>query len=171
MKAVFSSGSNFIFHGVFYLHVSCEKAMSERDRIYFEKGGRESNHVHQGLRNRKVLQASRCRSWISIELDSHFERVGLVERSRLDRTEFGSIICEHIIDSCVEALFRSIMQQWQGRISEAPATTTDGEQQTASNSYGRRINSKSKAELSLRAILATGVGRNRLHAWVAFHNK
>ncbi len=39
------------------------------------------------------------------------------------------------------------------------------------NPYGRRINSKSKAELSLRAILATGVGRSGLHAWGAFHNK
>ena len=171
MKTIIPSDSNFISRDIFYLHVSYEKAMSERDRIYFEKGNREPNHVHQGLRNRKVLQASRCRSWISIELDSHFERVGSVGRSRLDRTEIGSIICEHIIDSCVEALFRSIMQQWQSRIFEAPATTTDGEQQTASNPYGRRINSKSKAELSLRAISVTGVGRNRLHAWVAFHNK
>lgn len=171
MKAVIPSGSNFIFHGIFYLHLSCEKAIPERDRIYFEKGGREPNHVHQGLRNRKVLQASRYRSWISIELDSHFGRVGSVGRGRLDRTEIGSIICEHIIDSRIEALSRSIMQQWQGRISRAPATTTDGEQETASNPYRRRIKSKSKAELSLRAILATGVGRNRLHAWVAFHNK
>ena len=55
MKAEIPSGSNFIFHGVFYLNVSWEKAMPEPDRLYFEKGGWEPNHVHQGLLNRKVL--------------------------------------------------------------------------------------------------------------------
>lgn len=91
-----------------------------------------------------------------------------MRRGRLDRTEIESVICEHVIDSCIQAFSRSIMQQWQGRILGAPATTTDGEQETASNPYGRGINSMRKAELSLRAFLATGVGRNRLHAQVAF---
>ena len=41
-----------------------------------------------------------------------FGTVGSVGRDRLDRTGIRSIICEHIIDSCIEALPRSIKMLW-----------------------------------------------------------
>ncbi len=44
-----------------------------------------------------------------------FGRVGSVGRGRLDMTEIGSIICEHIIDSCIETLSRSINVVWMRR--------------------------------------------------------
>lgn len=46
-----------------------------------------------------------------------FGGAGSVRRGRLDRTEIGSIICGHIIDSCIEALSRSIEAVWMRRTS------------------------------------------------------
>lgn len=87
MKAEIPTGSNFIVRGLFYLHVSCEKAMPERDRIYFEERGSESPIM--------------------------FTKVYEIVRFSRHRAGIGSIICEHII--CIEALSRSIKGVWMRR--------------------------------------------------------
>lgn len=76
MNAETPSGSNLIFYGVYYLHV-CVIMRRQSETISLRKRVREPNHVHEGLRKHKVLQGSRCRWWMSIEIDSQLWKGGI----------------------------------------------------------------------------------------------